>query len=319
MSDPVGAFGRAHRTGRLVALQTSGTAGPRRTVVRTTASWVDSFPHVSRLLDLDATSRVWIPGPPAATMNLFAAVHADWAGATRSDTPRTATHACLTPSALRRELGRRPDELAALHVLVAGDRLDRRAFEDAVDSGVRVSHYYGAAELSFVAWGEHAEALRPFPGVEVCVRAGEIWARSPYLCQGRLPGEPSVRRDDEGWMTVGDLGTLSEGRVRVDGRAGGITTGGATVLVAEVELVLRSHAVGQVVVVGFPHPDLGEVVAAVVSEQEDLARLRTLARMVLAPAQRPRRWLHVSPFPLTDIGKVDRQALAATMRAGAQR
>ena len=27
-------------------------------------------------------------------------------------------------------------------------------------------YYYGAAELSFVAWGSHADDLRPFPEVE---------------------------------------------------------------------------------------------------------------------------------------------------------
>lgn len=316
--DPRVAFTDAHRADRLIALATSGTAGRPRTVVRTTRSWVDSFPFVAELLGLGPASRVWIPGPLSATLNLFAAVHADWAGATRVDGPREASHAHVTPSALRRELADRPADLAGVHVLVAGDRLDRSTYDAARAAGARVSHYYGAAELSFVAWGDHADALQPFPGVEVSMRQGELWVRSPYVCEGYLEADQTLRRDDDGWVTVGDRGEVADGLVTVLGRAGGITTGGATVLVADVEHVLRGHAAGEVVVVGVPHPDLGEVVAGVVSRRDDLAHLREVSRRVLAPAQRPRRWLHLDPLPLTENGKVDRAAVTA-MVAGASR
>ena len=50
-------------------------------MVRTTGSWVDSFGTVAALSGLDPASRVWVPGPLAATMNLFAAVHATVLGA----------------------------------------------------------------------------------------------------------------------------------------------------------------------------------------------------------------------------------------------
>ena len=81
-------------------LGTSGTSGAARSVVRTTASWVSSFGTVADLTGLTAASRVWVPGPPAATMNLFAAVHTACTAATLVDGPADATHAHLTPSAL---------------------------------------------------------------------------------------------------------------------------------------------------------------------------------------------------------------------------
>src|SRR4029453_9724856 len=54
-----------------------------------------------------------------------------------------------------------------MHVVVAGDRLSPDVVRRITGRGGRVAHYYGAAELSFVAWGCSGEDLRPFPGVEV--------------------------------------------------------------------------------------------------------------------------------------------------------
>lgn len=308
-SDPLLAFARAHRDGRRLALPTSGTADRPRTIVRSTSSWVDSFSHVSALLGVTESSLVWIPGPLQATMNLFAAVHANMVGIARVDDPREATHAHLSPATLQRELALRPDNLAGVHVLTAGDRLERSVHDTAGTSGVRVSHYYGAAELSFVGWGKHADALRLFPGVEAESRHGELWVRSPYLCEGYLEADRPLRSDEAGWVSVGDRGNVADGYVAVLGRAGGITTGGATVMVADIEHTLRPLTTGDLVVVGLPHPDLGQVVAAVVTSASDIPTLRDQSRLLLTPAQRPRRWLHLDTMPLTGNGKVDRRTV----------
>lgn len=308
--DPVAAFEEAHREHRLLALRTSGTSAAPRTIVRTTTSWVASFASVSELTGIDADSRVWIPGPVTATMNLFGAAHARWAGATHSTEPHGVTHAHLTPSALSRLLAQQPERLRGLHVITAGDRLTRRAHQDAAAAGVRVSHYYGAAELSFVAWGEHAEALRPFPGVEVAERDGELWVRSPYLCTRYLDPAHVLRRDPEGWTTVGDRGEVTADGIRITGRDGAITTAGATVRIADVEAVLHPEAAGEVVVVGIDHAQLGQVVTAVVTRPDDVARLQHVSRRDLTPAQQPRRWVHLARLPLTAGGKIDRAAVA---------
>ena len=105
-----------------------------------------------------------------------------------------------------------------------------------------VHHYYGAAELSFVAWGAHADDLTPFPGVDVVVRDGEVWVRTPYLCLG-YDGPPGpLRTDPDGFATVGDRGVLADGRLLVSGRSDAVTVGGATVEPADVEVVLREAA-----------------------------------------------------------------------------
>ena len=280
-------------------------------MVRTTQSWVSSFGTVSALTGTDASSRVWVPGPLSATMNLFAAVHATWSGAALVAGPAGATHAHLTPALLHRHL----DDLGGLTVVVAGDRLSPALHDRAVAAGVRVHHYYGAAELSFVAWGSHASDLRPFPGVTVAVRSGVVWVRSSFVCT-RYDGRPGpLRRDEDGFCTVGDRGVLEDGRLTVLGRDDAVTTGGRTVVVADVEPVLRAAATGEVVVVGVPHDVLGSALAAVLTVSADLEPVRAAARSALQGAHRPRAWFHVPELPLTGAGKVDRVRLVSLLSA----
>lgn len=315
-ADPAASFAAAHREGRPLALRTSGTANRPRVLLRSTGSWLDSFPAFTELTGMSAGDSVWIPGPLTATMNLFATVHAGWLGARVVPDLAGAGHAHLTPARLATLVATRPADLAGVAFVTAGDHLTAALHGDAVRAGAKVSHYYGAAELSFVAWGSHAEALRPFPGVEVEPREGELWVRSPFVATEYADGENLLRRDAGGWTTVGDRGEVAEGRVVVHGRAGGITTGGATVRIGDIEATLRPAARGSVVVAGIPHAHLGEVVVAVLTEPADLGPLRDLARTRLEAAQRPRRWYHLDPLPLTDNHKVDRVAVRGAVSAG---
>jgi len=315
-ADPVAAVYDAHRHGDLLALRTSGTSGRPRAVLRTTGSWFDSFEHVTKLLGMGTTSRVWLPGPLSATMNLFAAVHAAHVGAAVEASPSGATHAVLTPAALARTLAHGVD-LSGVHVLVAGDRLGGALRDTSLAHGVgQVSHYYGAAELSFVAWGSHADDLRPFPEVEVDCRDGVVWVRSPYVCLRYDGPDGPLTHAADGFVTVGDRGTLHGGILRVHGRGDeAVVTAGATVLVAEVEAALEEATGHPVAVLGLPNPDLGQVLCAVVTDRVSLPALRAAARRDLAPAQRPRRWFEVHALPLTAAGKLDRRRLATMIGA----
>ena len=185
----------------------------------------------------------------------------------------------------------------------------------ATTAGLRVSHYYGSAELSFVAWGTHEDDLRPFPGAVVEIRSGVIWVRSPYLCRTLEGDGGALETDDEGFATVGDRGQLVDGRLVVEGRGDTVvTTGGTTVLVADVEAVLRE--VADVAVVGVPHQRLGEVVAAVVTDGSAFRRLREHARAHLPREQQPRQWFEVREAPSTEAGKLDRSSLRSLVARG---
>ncbi|MGI5290804.1 class I adenylate-forming enzyme family protein [Nonomuraea polychroma] len=323
---------------RAWACFSSGSTGRPRAVVRTRASWTASFPHLDELAGIGPDDVVLVPGPLSSSLYAFAALHALATGATAVVPGRwpagslaaflkQATVMHLVPHLL-------PAVLAApgaLRTAVAGGAaLDPRWRAVAERAGVRVVSYYGATELSFVAADADGGGLRPFPGVEIEVRTGpggvlgEVWARSPWLAEGYLGGAAGpLRRDGDGWMTVGDVAhPYREGEVlRLRGRGdGAIQTGGATVVPEDVEEVLRKvPGVGDIVVIGAPHPSLGSVVTAILEADgggpPPRALLEAVARSGLDVAQRPRRWYAVPSLPRTRAGKPARALVAARLAA----
>ena len=301
--DPVGAVLDAARAGHRLLLRTGGTTGAPRVVVRTAASWFDSFPSYGALTGIDSGAVVGVLGPLTATMNLFAGVHARWAGARVTDALDRTSHVVLTPAQLHAVL----DEQAlrpGVVVIVAGDRLTPALASRALAAGLVVHHYYGAAELSFVAWGPHAEELRLFPGVEAVDRDGELFVRSPFVAEGVA--------DAEGWAGVGDRGRVEGQRVVVEGRPGAVTTAGETVALSTVEAALGDLGV---VVVGLPHSRLGALLVGVLPTSVTVSDARRAARERLPSSHRPRRWAHRAQLPLTAHGKIDRDALVRELAA----
>ncbi|WP_433235968.1 class I adenylate-forming enzyme family protein [Streptosporangium sp. CA-135522] len=330
-------------TDRAWACFSSGSTGRPRAVVRTRASWTASFPHLSDLAGIGPDDVVLVPGPLVSSLYGFAAVHAlatgatavvpgRWPAASLAADLRRSTVVHLVPHRLPAVLEALGQSAGPLRTAVVGGAAldaDRRAL--AVDAGVNVVSYYGASELSFVAVDADGSGLRPFPGVEVEVRAaagqplGEVWARSPWLAEGYLADATGpLRRDADGWMTVGDVAEpYRPGEVlRLRGRGdGAIQTGGATVVPEDVEEVLRRiPGVGDIVVVGSPHPHLGAVVTAILEAEgaspPPRAALEAAARGGLDAAQRPRRWYAVQSLPRTPAGKPARGLVAARLAVG---
>lgn len=327
--------------GTALALRTSGSSGSAPTVVaRTEASWLASAAPLAEVAGIEASDRVAVTGPLHVSMHLYAALHALWVGAVVGDDARDATVVHATPTRLARLLD---GPLEARVAVVAGAAMSetlRRAARDRL----RLTEYYGAAELSFVAAG-HGDGLRPFPGAEIELRdaAGgrELWVRSPYLALGTVGGG-MLRRDARGYATVGDLAVEGAGEDVVGGRAVGvltilgrgdaaITTAGATVLAEQIEAALAElPGVAAAAVVGEPHELLGERVVAVVELAgdggvgPDAAERRgtdprpaiiAAARARLEPAELPRRWFFTA-LPRTESGKVARGAVRAALDAG---
>ena len=281
---------------------TSGSTARPRVVLRSESSWSTSYRAVSELLGLTPDDVVYAPAPLVSSLSLFAAVHALSEGADiRLPTGHSLAASDLADSTVVHStpfaLGLALDaiEAGAPHALrvafIGGDRVSQSLRGRANAAGIDVIAYYGAAELSFVAV-DVGDGLRPFPGVEVELRDGTVWVRSPYLASGYLASDSGpFEVDAAGWATVGDRASLdSTGALVLSGRAdGAILTAAATVIPEDVEHTLRgAPGVRDVAVLGVEHPRMGALVTAVVEATKCSNRRASSARLCrgesLAPA-----------------------------------
>jgi long-chain acyl-CoA synthetase len=202
-------------------------------------------------------------------------------------------------------------------------------------TGVRILRGYGMTELfrpvSYLAEDpeERPDAIgRPVPGVDVRIvgeagadravgEAGELWIRSPAAMDGYLgAAEETEAVLADGWFRTSDLATMSaDGFVSIVGRARElILRGGYSVVPAEVEAALLTHpAILEAAVIGVPHPDLGEEIAAFVTVRPGSAptaeELAAHCRTRLAAYKFPRQVTIVRDLPRTATGKVIKAGL----------
>jgi len=130
--------------------------------------------------------------------------------------------------------------------------------------------------------------------------------------------EASLSAFRDGWYLPGDLGYVDQdGFVYITGREKDmIIRGGANVYPNEIESVLLSHAmVAEAAVVGAPSAEFGEEIVAFVTTREaiDPAHLRELCRTQLAPYKVPKDIRILGEMPRTNVGKIDKQRLRATL------
>jgi long-chain acyl-CoA synthetase len=147
---------------------------------------------------------------------------------------------------------------------------------------------------------------------------GEIWVKGDNVIAHYLTvnGQEVDARDPLGWFNTGDLGFLSEdGEVMIVGRSKElIIRGGYNVYPAEVEAALLRHpAVNAAVVVGTPHDELGEDIAAYIVRTEsatmDAKEIIAWARSQMTLYKYPRTIMFVDQLPMTPAGKVMRHRL----------
>jgi len=221
----------------------------------------------------------------------------------------------VVPTMLRRVIGLGPfHDLRA--VLVGGGPIPDGLLEEAEATGLPVLPTYGMTEtfgqVATLKPGSIVERKsHPLPGIRLRIEPdGRIAIRGEQVSPGYV-GQPD-RADP--WLVTSDLGTLdADGALRVLGRADTvIVTGGENVDPARVEEVIRGHAgVDEVVVVGVPDEEWGEVLVAVYSGGAPVTELRDWVTARLPGFMVPKRWAVADEIPRTAIGKPDRAASLA--------
>ena len=203
-------------------------------------------------------------------------------------------------------------------------------------TGVRILRGYGMTELfrpiSYLAGDvdDRPDAIgRAVPGVDVTIvdesgralepgATGELLIRTPAALDGYLgaPSESTAAVRD-GWFHTGDLASITvDGWVRITGRKRErILRGGYSIFPPEVESVLLGHPeVAEAAVIGLPHPELGEEIAAFVAlrpgARASAEELTAYCRDRLAAFKYPRSVTFVAALPRSATGKVLKAALA---------
>jgi long-chain acyl-CoA synthetase len=203
-----------------------------------------------------------------------------------------------------------------------------RGFEEAF--GCKLLEGYGLSETSPVASSNRPDRERrpgsvgvPIDGVQMRIvdddgaevpvgSRGEIVIRGPNVMKGYW-GRPDATAETirDGWFHTGDIGVMDEDGYFfiVDRLKDMIIRGGYNVYPREIEEVLYEHpAVREVAVVGVPHPELGEEVAAAVALKAgaaaDEAELREFVKARVAAYKYPRRISFFPDLPKGPSGKI---------------
>ena len=141
---------------------------------------------------------------------------------------------------------------------------------------------------------------------------GEIVMRGPFVMKGywNRP-EATAETMKDGWFHTGDIGQKDEDGYYfiVDRKKELIIRGGYNVYPREIEEVLYTHpAVREVAVIGFPHDELGEEVAAVVSlkpgAEATSDELKAYMKERVAAYKYPRRIEIADDLPKSPTGKI---------------
>ncbi|MGO9975248.1 MAG: long-chain-fatty-acid--CoA ligase [Solirubrobacteraceae bacterium] len=218
-----------------------------------------------------------------------------------------------------------------------------RGFEETF--GCVVLEGYGLSETSPVACFNHPYEQRipgsigiPIEGVEMRIvgderlplgpgATGEIAIRGHNVMKGYLnrPEDTAEAIDGDGWFYSGDIARIDgEGHYFiVDRKKELIIRGGYNVYPREIEEVLYEHpAIREAAVIGIPHPELGEEVAAAVTlkpgGEATESEVREFVRSNVAAYKYPRYVWFVDELPKTSTGKIVKREIAVPAALTAQ-
>ena len=181
------------------------------------------------------------------------------------------------------------------------------------DDGARVGGTVGFA-LPGVGVRIRDDEGRDLPPGEI----GGIQVRGPNVFSGywRMPEKTAEDFTPDGWFKTGDVGRMdAQGRVTIVGRSKDlIISGGYNVYPAEIEgLINEMSGVAESAVIGVPHPDFGEAVAAVVVPKPgaslDGAGLIAALKGRIAHFKVPKQVFVVDDLPRNAMGKVQKNLL----------
>ena len=213
-----------------------------------------------------------------------------------------------------------------------------RQFEER--TGHRILERYGMTEAGMITSNPYdGERIAgtvgyPLPGVSARVADDqgkelprgepgvlEIQGANVFSGYWEMPEKTAEEFRPDGWFITGDIAVMADdGRVSIVGRAKDlIISGGFNVYPKEVETQIdRLPGIRESAVIGLPHPDFGEGVAAIVVRDAEttLDEAAVIAALGdrLARFKQPKRVFFVDDLPRNTMGKVQKNALRERYR-----
>lgn len=306
---------------------TSGSSGRPRAVIRSADSWRASMDAIAAMLAMTDSDVVWIPGSFTSSLNLYGAWHARERGREvvlgyRAHPAKLGrvTLAYVVPGMLETVLQAHAEGLLPRlrTIATSGTYIVPQITQMARDEGITLVELYGGVELGFVA-RRTDNGFTPIDGVQVDIRDGELWVRSPYVSEGYLlPDGGGSFRVDGDWSTAADRAEWVDqqtGTFRLLGRGDTVLdTAGRQLVVGDVESRLRrTPGLTEVVVTNLPDAQGGSQLVAVVVEQEPDWSQVAAAVLELPEPERPALWARAAVAPRLPNGGIDRSMIQAAL------
>lgn len=283
---------------------TSGTTGHPKGILRTHASWLNSFTASRVEFNINPTDHVLVPGSLVHSLSLYTAVEALNMGASLHILPQFnpktilaslsqpfITRLVAVPTILK-IIANTAQSASFSHlktVIVGGSKLSPALRNQLTTRFPQadILEYYGASELSFISIASSRESIPPnsvgraFHSITLSVQRddgsgaadpgeiGWIGIRSPMLCSGYLEPQPGTGfRIEQGWATVGDRGYLDEnGFLYLVGRERDmLISNGINIYPSEIEnALLQLPEIENAVVLGIPDDCRGDLICAIIT------------------------------------------------------
>lgn len=333
---------------------TSGSTGTPKGFKRNHQSWIKSFKVAEEAFQYTKDDTIIAPGPLCHSLSLFAAIHALHIGATFYLLPKFRAEEVLeiikdkkanvfyvVPTMIQALLKHVQEKIEVpFKLLSSGAKLSSALLEKMENAFPqnKLFEYYGASELSFVAYSTKAMRKqnsycvgKPFPNVSIYIEKedgtaakvneiGEVIVQSELIFSGYVnnPTETAAVLTRSG-AKIGDLGYFDEnGLLTIIGRKKNmIITGGLNVYPEEVEAVMKEvNEVEEAVVIGIRDEYWGEKVIAFVqwkkgAKEQDLSTIQAHCKQRLTSFKCPKQFFTLKEIPYTSTGKIARKQLEA--------
>lgn len=316
---------------------TGGSTGAPKVIWRSQASWTASFAINRDLFGLTSHDRFAVFGQLSHSLALYGVleglhlgldVHA-LAGLSPSAQRSAlkvhqATILYATPTQLRLLATGRTNPLPHVRlILCGGGQIDHSTAQNIANlcPKAELRIFYGAAETSFITLSEPTtppgSVGKAYPGVTFEVREpdGEIWVKSPYLFEGYASSNDGAERDNNGFISIGELGQMApDGSLTIKGRKTRIVTiADQNVHLENVERVI-GVLVGVTACAVLAQPDTrrGHRLVAIIEGLQDAQRAQHIkehCRHELSAHVTPKTVLFIDALPLLPSGKTDLVAL----------